>query len=166
MRGWTKLGTHARSNTSIFKTTTVFPGKCGSSVLATCLCSQWYIVVGVELVNFLSNWQQLKQLTVLAYNTQQITKFLAIQPVRYCVRHWESITPVYLVIYGCCTQWFLFHCSYVCICLNHELQTMWEGFRAYLRAIKLCLPLVYPWHAHDKTYQEGLGMRLAWKQVS
>ena len=45
---------------------------------------------------------------------------------------------------------------------------MWAGFRACPRAIKLCLPRVYPWrHACDKMYQalpdlswESLGTRL------
>ena len=75
MQGWTRLGAHAHSSTSIFKTATVFfSGKYGfsTSVLATCLRC---IVVNIDLVNFLSQWQQLKQLTMLAYNTQQITKF-------------------------------------------------------------------------------------------
>ena len=82
------------------------------------------------------------------------------------VWHWESATPVYLVIYGQCSQQFSCRCSYVCTCFDHELWMTLVGFCANLRAIKSCLPLVYPWHlACDKMYQDGLGMRLASNQL-
>ena len=79
-----------------------------------CLCSQRYIVVHVELVDFLRLWRQLEQQYWLT--TQQLAKFLAIQPVR---------CHVYLVIYGCCSQRFLCHCSYACTCFDDELK--WCG---------------------------------------
>ena len=60
--------------------------------------------------------------TTQAFNTQQIMKFLAIQPIWCRVWNWESTTPVYLVIYGCYRQWFMCHFSYVCTCLDHELE--------------------------------------------
>ena len=56
---------------------------------------------------------------------------------------WESATPVYLAIYGCCSQWFLCHHSYACACLDHELRTMWAWFCACPQVIKSCLPHVY-----------------------
>jgi len=34
----------------------------------------------------------------------------------------ESTTPVYLAIYGCCSQWFSCHRSYACTCLDHKLK--------------------------------------------
>ena len=87
-----------------------------------CLCSQRYIVVHVELVDFLRLWRQLEQRRHWL-TTQQLTKFLAIQPVRvsYLILL-ESTTPVYLAIYGYCSQRFLCHRSYACTCLDHELK--------------------------------------------
>ena len=79
---------------------------------------------------------------------------------------WESTTPVYLAIYGCCSQRFLCHCIYVCTSLNHELELrMWAGFHACPCA---SLPRIYPLrHACDKMYQalpdlsrESLGTRV------
>ena len=53
------------------------------------LCSQRYIVVHIELVDALSQWQQRKQQRHLRHIT--ITKFLAIQPARYRVWHSENL---------------------------------------------------------------------------
>ena len=45
-----------------------------------CLCRQRYIVVHVQVVDFLRLWGHLEQRRYLT--TQQIKKILAIQPVR------------------------------------------------------------------------------------
>ena len=79
-QGWTKLGAHARLSTSDFKTTTLFiSGKYGFSVLplslqsAICSCPR-------RTTRFLESMATTGTM-MLAYNTQQIRKFLAIQPV-------------------------------------------------------------------------------------
>ena len=45
----------------------------------------------------------------------------------------ESTTPVYLVIYGCCSKLFLYLFSYTWTCCNHKLRGVctWPDFRAY-----------------------------------
>ena len=92
-------------------------------------------------------------------------KFLPIPPLGFCLTLRICYTS-YLVIYGGCSQRFSCRCSGVCTCFDHELWMTLVGFFANLRAIKSCLPLVYPWHfACDKMYQDGLGMRLASNQI-
>ena len=55
--GWTKLDAHARSNTSVFKTTTVFfSGKYDFNVLPLSLQSVIYSFQSIELVDFLRLW--------------------------------------------------------------------------------------------------------------
>ena len=75
------------------------------------VCSQRYIVVHVELVDFLRLWRQLN-------NTQQISCLSG--AVSNALRIYY--TPVYLAIYDCCSQRFLCHGSYVCTSLNHKLE--------------------------------------------
>ena len=48
-----------------------------------CLCSQQYIVVHIELVDFLRLWWQLEQQRC-CLTTQQLKKFLAVQPIWCC----------------------------------------------------------------------------------
>ena len=93
---------------------------------------------------------------MITLSKTQIIKFLAIHPVRCRVWHSENLLHRSTLQFtdGCCSQWFLCHCSYLCTCLDHKLRTMWAGFRACLHAIKSCLPRVCPWcHACDKMYQ-------------
>ena len=155
MQGWTKLGAHARSRTSALKTTTVFfSGNCGFSVLPlslqsvikSCPCRTRQF-----LKSLATTWIK----TTLAYNTQYITKFLAIQPVWCCVWHPENLlhrsTLWFTTAVG---SSFCIIVSYTCTCLDHELETMWAGFCECPHVIKLCLPRVYLWnHARDKMYQ-------------
>ena len=60
--GWTKLGVHACSHTSVSRP---LHSSFQVSMALVCylrLCSQRYIVVHVELINFfLSQWRQLEQ---------------------------------------------------------------------------------------------------------
>ena len=78
--GWTKLGAHARSGTSVFKTTTVlFWGEYGITVLPSSLQSAIYSCPR-RTSRFLESVAKTRTTTTLVYNTQQITKFLAIQP--------------------------------------------------------------------------------------
>ena len=83
--------------------------------------------------------------TTLPYNTttQEISCRSAHQVLFLML--WESTTPIYLAIYGCCSQQFLCYCSYECTCLDHKLELCGQdSARAY----------VYPWcHACDKMYQ-------------
>ena len=60
--------------------------------------------------------------TTLAYNTtnHEISCDSARQVP--CLMLWESTTPVYLAIYGCCSQRILSHHSYTCTCLDHKLK--------------------------------------------
>ena len=51
----------------------------------------------------------LAYLSTLAYNTQKIREFLAIQPVRFCLWHTENIV-----------QWSTLQCG----CQDHKLQTI------------------------------------------
>ena len=86
-----------------------------------------------------------------------------------CQMFWESTTPVYLAIYGCCSQPFLCHRS---TCLDHELELCgWDSVHAYTQLSRVYLAStldVYPWcNARDKMYQalpnlsrERLGTRL------
>ena len=119
--GWTKLGGHTRSNTSVFKTTTVFfSRKYGLNVLPLSLQSAIYSCprrTSPFLEAVATTWTT----TTLAYNTtnHEISWHSACQVPRLML--WESTTPVYLAMYGCCSQWFLCHRSYVCTGLNHEL---------------------------------------------
>ena len=173
MRGWTKLGAHARSTTSALETTIVFfSGKCSFSVLPSSLQSVIYSYPR-RTSRFLESVATTRTTTMLAYNTRQITKFLAIQPVCCRVWHPENLlhrsTLRFTIAVG---SGFCIIISYVCtsagICLDHELRTMWVGFRECLCAIRSCPPRVYPWcHACDKMYQalpllsgESLGTRL------
>ena len=106
-RGWTKLGAQARSNTSVFMTIAVFfSGKYGFNVLPLSLQSASYSCPR-RTSQFLEAVVTTRTTTTLAYNT---------------TNHEISTTPVYLVIYGCCSQQFLCHRSYTCTCLNHELE--------------------------------------------
>ena len=86
---WTKLGTHACSNTSIFKTTLVFFSCKYGLMCYLCLCSHF---VDVKLVDFLRLWRQFEQ-QWRYLTTQQLTKFLAIQPIR--CRVWCSENPLH-----------------------------------------------------------------------
>ena len=134
------------------------------------LCSQRYIIVHVELVDFLSHAvATTRTTTTLAYNTQQITMFLAIQPVWCRVWHPENLLhPFTLRFTAAIGSGFCAIVSYACTCLDHALRTTWAGFRESPHAIKSCLPCIYPWrHARDKMYQalpllsrESLGTRL------
>ena len=148
---WTKLGAHARSRTSVFKTTTVFfSGEYGFSVLPSSLQSVIYSCPR-RTSRFLESVATTRTTTTLAWHTtnREISCHSAHQVP--CLTLRESTTPVYLAIYGCCSQQFLCHRSYACTCLDHEHRTTWAGFRECPRAIKLCLPRVYPWHhACDK----------------
>ena len=61
-RGWTKLGTHTRSRKH-FKTKPL-QSSFRVKMALVCylrLCSQCYIVVHIELFDFLSQWRQLEQ---------------------------------------------------------------------------------------------------------
>ena len=87
MWGWTKLGAHAPSRTSVFKTATVFLlGEYGLSVLPSSLQSAIYRT-SPFLESVATTWTTM----MLAYNTQQLTKFLAVQPVRCLVWHSENL---------------------------------------------------------------------------
>ena len=91
MWGWTKLGTHACSRTSALKTTTVFFfSKCGFSVLPSSLQSAIYSCPR-RTSRFLEFLATTRTTMMLTYNTQQITKCLAIQPVWYSVWHPENL---------------------------------------------------------------------------
>ena len=132
MRGKTKLGTHTRSRTSALKTTTVlFSGKCGFSVSPSSL--QAAIILyscPCRTSRFLKSVATTRTTTMLAYNTQQIMKFLAIQPVWYRVWHPENLLHQSTLRFttaagsGVCII-----VSYMCTCLDHELRTTWAGFR-------------------------------------
>ena len=91
MWGWTKLLIHACSCTSAFMTATVFfLGEYGFSVLRSSLQSAIYSCPR-RTSPFLESVATTQTTTTLAYNTQQITKFLAIQPVRCHVWHLENL---------------------------------------------------------------------------
>ena len=149
MQGWTKLGAHARSTTSALETTIVFfSGKCSFSVLPSSLQSVIYSYPR-RTSRFLESVATTRTTTMLAYNTRQITKFLAIHPVCCRVWHPENLlhrsTLRFMIAVG---SGFCIIISYVCTsagtCLDHELRTMWVGFRECLCAIKSCPPRVYP----------------------
>ena len=58
----TKLNAHARSSTSVFKPNIQSSFQVNVALACyLCLCSQRYIVVQIELVDFLTQWQQLEQ---------------------------------------------------------------------------------------------------------
>ena len=70
MRGWTKLGAHARSNISVFKTTTVFfSGKYGFNVLLLSLQSALYSCPR-RTSRFLEAVVITRTTTTLPYNTK------------------------------------------------------------------------------------------------
>ena len=142
--GWTKLGSHARSRTSALKTTIVFfSGKFGFSVLLSSLQSVIYSCPR-RTSRFLQSIATTRTTTTLAYNTQQITKFLAIQSVWYGVRHPENLLHRSTLRFTTAVGSGFYIISYACTCLDHELRTTWAIFRECLRAIKSCLPRVYP----------------------
>ena len=146
-----------------------------------CLCSQWYIVAHVELVDFF--WVSVNNLvsnnTSLQHTTNWSQNFLPLDSSGAMSEHWENlINMVYVAIYSCRSQWFSCDDSYACICCDHSLQAAWVDFCvcwscaettflhtegkntlgtrlcAYPHAIKSCLLHVYPWrHTHDKLYQ-------------
>ena len=102
--GWTKFGAHARSNTSIFRTTRVFfLDKYDFSVLPSSLRSVIYCCPHrtSQFLELVSTTQSTASLT---FNTQQITTFLAIQPVRCHVCHTENL-PHQSTLH-CYSQWF------------------------------------------------------------
>ena len=95
------------------------------------LCSQWYILVHVEIVDALSQWRQHKQQRRLQHTT--ITKFLAIQPARYRVWHSENLLHWSTLWFtattaSVCLFFFVIIAMHACTCLNHKLQTMWARF--------------------------------------
>ena len=121
-----------------------------------CLRSQRYIVIHVELVDFLRLWRQLEKQWWLSYSACQVP-FLML---------WESTTPVYmyLAIHSCLPSGF---CAIVATCVLASItNSNYVGMCP--RAIKSCLPRVYPWrHGRDKMCQalpnlsrESLGTRL------
>ena len=164
MQGWSKLGAYAWSNTSGFKTTTVFfSRKYGFNVLPLCLHSALYSCP-CRTSRFLEAVATTWTTTTLAYNTtnHEISCDSARQVP--CLMLWESTTSIYLAIYSCCSQQFLCHRSYACTCLDHELELCGrDSVHAHVQSSR-----VYPWrHARDKMYQalpnlsrESLGMRL------
>ena len=86
--------------------------------------------------------------TTLAYNTtiHKISCHSAHQ-VQYLMLL-ESTTPFYLAIYGCCSKRFLWHRSYVCTCLDHELKLCgWDSVHAHVQ-----LSCVYLVSTLDVTY--------------
>ena len=140
MRGWNKLGAHAHSNTSVFKTTSLFSGKYGL-MCYLCFCSQRYIYSCPRRTSrFLEAMAITRTTTTLAYNTttHEISCHSAHQ-VPYLMLL-ESTTLVYLVIYGCCSQRLLCHRTYTCTCLAHELKLCGlDSVRAHAQ-----LSCVYP----------------------
>ena len=107
--GWTKLGTHTHLNTNNFKTTAVFfSGKYGFNVLHLCLQSAFYS--SHRTSRFLEAVQQLEQ-RQCELTTQQISCQSPCQVP--CLMLLESTTPVYLVVYSCCSQQF---CAIVDMC--------------------------------------------------
>ena len=108
--------------------------------------------------------------TTLAYNTQQITKILAIQPVWCRLWHSESLLHRFTLRFTAAVGSGF--CAIVATLVLASITTSerpWAGFCVCPRAIKSCLPRVYPWrHARDKMYQalpllsgESLGTRLS-----
>ena len=125
--------------------------------------------VHVELVNFFESVATTRTTTTLAYNTQQIMKFLVTHPI-WC-RTWHSENLLHrstLRFTAAIASSFCVIVATHVLNLNHELWTMWVGFHVCSHAIEWCLPRVYRWrHAHDKVYQalplfsrENLVMRL------
>ena len=101
-----------------FPTTTSFQVN-KSLVCYLCLCSQWYScprrtsrIRGVNSNNEASLHN--KSLSLLPFSPSGA--------VSDTLR--THYTTVYLVIYGCRSQWFLCHRSYACTCHNHELWTI------------------------------------------
>ena len=139
-RGWTKLGAHARSNISVFKTPRVFfSGKYDFNVLPLFLQSALYSCPR-RTSRFLEAVATTRTTTTLAYNTttHEISCHSARQ-VPYLMLL-ESTTPVYLAIYGCCSQRFLCHGSYTCTCLDHELKLCgWDFVHAHVQLSRVYL---------------------------
>ena len=78
---------------------------------------------------------------------------------------WESTTPVYLAIYGCCRQWCLCHRSYVCTCLDHKLQIITVCAQAQLSRVYLVSTLDVT-HVIKCTRLSPSLARRAWKLVT
>ena len=75
-QGWTKLGTHARSRTRVFKTATVFfSRKYGFGVLPSSLQSAIYSCLR-RTSRFLESVATTRTTMTLAYNTQKSRNFL------------------------------------------------------------------------------------------
>ena len=109
MRGWTELGAHTCSRTSALKTTTVFfASKCGFSVLPLSLQSAIYSCPR-RTSQFLESVATTWTTTMLAYNTQPITKFLAIQPVWCCVWYPENLLHRSALRFMTARQQLLYH---------------------------------------------------------
>ena len=140
-QGWTKLGTHTGSKTSVFKTTTVFfSGKYGFNVLPLSLQSALYSCSRgssqfLEAVAITRTTMTLS--TTLASNTtnHKISYHSARQVP--CLMFWESTTPVYLAIYGCCSQQFLCYRSYTCTS-SIEL-CGWDSVHAHTQSSRVYL---------------------------
>ena len=124
-REWTKLGAHTRSNTSVFKTPRVFfSGKYDFNVLPLSL--QSYSCPS-RTSQFLEAVATTRTTMTLAYKTttQEISCHSARQ-VLYLML-FEYTTPVYLAIYGYCSQRFLCHCSYTCSLLTSIMSSNYVG---------------------------------------
>ena len=128
MQGWTKLGTHAHSSTSVllqssFQVNVALVHLSLQSAIYSCpRRPSW----------FLESVATTRTTTTLAYNTQVSCHSAHLVP---CLTPWESTTPVYLAIYGCCRQQFLCHHSYTCISLVPRLrgrrETAWYRLLAH-----------------------------------
>ena len=89
-RGWTKLGAHARSNTSVFKTTAVFfSDKYGFNVLPLSLQSASYSCPH-RTSRFLEDVATTRTTTMLACNTTNHEISCASTHQMPCLTLWES----------------------------------------------------------------------------
>ena len=133
MRGWTKLGAHARSRTSTLKTTIVFfSGKFGFSVLPLSLQSAIYSCPCTS--RFLESVVTTRTTTTtLAYNTQRsFLPFSLSGAVSDNLLHRSTLQFTTHVGSGFCII-----VGYACTCL--ELRTTWVGFCECLCASRVYL---------------------------
>ena len=128
MRGWTKLGAHARSSNSVLKTITVFfSGRYGFSVLPSSLQSAIYSCPR-RTSRFLESVAKTRTTTTLAYKSRSFLPFSLSGAVSDTLRIYYTGLP--------CNLWLLQAAifvivSYACTCLDHELRTTWAGFCEY-----------------------------------
>ena len=143
-RGWTKLGAHARSNTSVFKTTTAFfSGKYSFNVLPLSLQSALYSCPRITS-RFLEAVAATRTTMTLAYNTtnHEISCHSARQVL--CLMLWESTTPVHLAIYGFTAAVAGGFCAIVATCVylpRSRARVMWVCAHVQLSHVYLASTL-------------------------